>query len=248
MLIPAIEYPTFATGEPQRLGADAIAGYAAALRRQLFGLRATPIDVHGLAARTERMAVNRRRMRIAWDLEHDVQDDEGRPALGICEHDPEAPETVMISLNGERLADHPQLLRSTAVHELAHAIFDMPAALGGTARKTFRTLAAEAAPRAPIDWAEWRADAFMGAFLVPPDRLARAVARQAGAMEIPFRWRTGTNGVPMPFLDIDPHSESVDWLIDALAESFGVNPAFITVRLKKGRFFGCRARANERGR
>jgi hypothetical protein len=56
------------------------------------------------------------------------------------------------------------------------------------------------------------------------------------------------DGVPTPFLDIDQHSQSVDWLIDALAESFGVNPAFITVRLKKGGFFGRRAHANARGR
>jgi len=55
---------------------------------------------------------------VAWDIDHPVHDDDGEPVLGVCEHDPAEPGTVMISLNGELLRDQPELLRSTAIHEL----------------------------------------------------------------------------------------------------------------------------------
>lgn len=60
-------------------------------------------------------------------------------ALGVCENDPELPDTVMISVNASLLAHQPEVIRSTAAHEFAHAIFDMPAAMGGNIRRTFRT-------------------------------------------------------------------------------------------------------------
>ena len=94
-------------------------------------------------------------MRIAWDIEHDVRDNKGKPVLGLCEVDADAPDTVMISISGARLIDRPELFRSTAVHELAHAIFDMPAALG---RKS-RSLSASASRRpigAGSSGATWR--------------------------------------------------------------------------------------------
>jgi hypothetical protein len=59
----------------------------------------------------------------------------------------------------------------------------------------------------------------MGAFIVPLDRLANAVARQAGAMDMPFRWRTGPNGLPM-----HRDADMIDCLVESLAESFGVSP------------------------
>jgi hypothetical protein len=242
-----IEYPTTAAGEPQRITAESLAKHASALRLQLFGLRTKPITVDELASRTKRLTVNRRPLRIAWDIEHDVQDNKGSSVLGICEVDSEAPDTVMISINGARLVDRPEVFRSTAVHELAHAIFDMPAALGRNTRKTFHARAAKAPPvsGAPVDWTEWRADEFMGAFLVPLPLLARAVAKEAGAMQIPFRWRSGPSGLPVPFLDMEPCAE-IGWLVDGLAETFGVTPAFIAVRLKKGGFIVRRSQANER--
>lgn len=240
-----IDYPTSATGEAGRMSGETLARYAGELRRQLFGMRTRPVEVDELARKTKRLAVNGRRICLAWDIEHEVEDHQGKPVLGICDVDPDAPDTVMISINGPRLVDRPGVFRSTAVHELAHAIFDMPAVLGKT-RKAFQTSAETAAiAGGPIDWTEWRADAFMGAFLVPLSRLAHAVAKEAGALEIPFRWRSAApNGMPIPFLDIDPNAEAVGWLMDSLTEAFGVTPAFIAVRLKKGGLIG-RPRAND---
>lgn len=240
-----IDYPATPTGEPRRMNAESLARHADGLRHQLFGMRSKPIDVEELVAKTKRLMVNRRGVRIAWDIEHDVQDNKGKPVLGVCEVDSEAPDTVMISVNGARLADRPEVFRSTAVHELAHAIFDMPAALGGNGRKTFWTSAADTPGVDAIDWTEWRADEFMGAFLAPLQQLARAVAKQAGAMGISVRWRAGRNGLAAPFLDLGPSSEMIDWLVDALAETFGVTPAFIAVRLKKGGFIARRPRNND---
>jgi hypothetical protein len=87
-----------------------------------------------------------------------------------------------------------------------------------------------------IDWPEWRVGVFMGAFIVPLDRLASAVARQAGAMDLPFRWRTGPNGLPLPSIAGDRDADMIDCLVESLADKFGVSPAFMAVRLKKGGF------------
>ena len=116
----------------------------------------------------------------------------------------------------------------------------MPAAFDGPARRAFRTSVdqAKAAPGSVIDWVEWRADEFMGAFLVPPDRLARAVARQAGAMELRLGWRLDKSGRTAPFIDDHPLSERMGWLVDDLAETFGVSAPFIAARLRRGGLVG----------
>ena len=155
-----IDYPATAAGEPRPMNAAFLGGRAGALRRELFGVRAEPIEVAELAAKTKRLVVNGRRVRIAWDIEHDVRDNKGKPVLGLCEVDADAPDTVMISISGARLIDRPELFRSTAVHELAHAIFDMPAALGRKSRKAVYASGAEtpSVGGGRIDWTEWRAN------------------------------------------------------------------------------------------
>jgi hypothetical protein len=184
--------------------------------------------------------------------------------LGVCENDPELPDTVMISVNASLLAHQPEVIRSTAAHEFAHAIFDMPAILqagpawlaahgnaqigvadfggGGNIRRTFRTSVAPAIakPGAPIDWVEWRADEFMGAFLVPADKLARVLPKHASALDLPFRWRAAPDGRSVPFVDLDPSEGTLGLLVDDLAEAFGVTAAFMSVRLAKGGFIGRR--------
>jgi len=228
----SVEYPCFASGEPVRLSAEAIRAAGAELRRRLFGFVVKPLDAADLFRRAARLRVNGRTFGIVWDMDHPVHDDEGEPVLGVCEHDPLEPATVMISLNAELLADQPELLRSTVAHELGHAVFDMPAAMAKGTARAFRSRAEARAPEAPIDWREWRADEFMGAFLTPRRQLTRAFTREASGYGLTLRWRGGE--IPRPWLSAAVVGWSViDAIAATLAEEFGVSESFIGVRLRK---------------
>lgn len=261
-MVLAIAYASTAAGDPHRLSAQAIGRIASDIRTRLFGVQPRPVDVAALIAKTARLAVNGKPITLSWGLDRPIHDEDGREALGVCENDPELPDTVMISINTSLLAHQPEVIRSTAAHEFAHAIFDMPAILqvgparlaargnaqigsadlggGGNIRRTFRTTAAPAIarPGAPIDWVEWRADEFMGAFLVPADKLARVLPKHASALDLPFRWRAAPDGRSVPFVDLDPSEGTLGLLVDELAEAFGVTATFMSVRLAKGGFIG----------
>ena len=241
-MVLAIAYPSTAAGDPHRLSAQKIASIASDIRSRLFGIQPRPVDVAALIAKTARLVVNGKPITLSWGLDRPIHDENGQEALGVCENDPELPDTVMISVNASLLAHQPEVIRSTAAHEFAHAIFDMPAAMGGNIRRTFRTSVAPAIakPGAPIDWVEWRADEFMGAFLVPADKLARVLPKHASALDLPFRWRAAPDGRSVPFVDLDPSEGTLGLLVDDLAEAFGVTAAFMSVRLAKGGFIGRR--------
>ena len=241
-MVLAIAYPSTAAGDPHRLSAQKIASIASDIRSRLFGIQPRPVDVAALIAKTARLVVNGKPITLSWGLDRPIHDENGHEALGVCENDPELPDTVMISVNASLLAHQPEVIRSTAAHEFAHAIFDMPAAMGGNIRRTFRTSVAPAIarPGAPIDWVEWRADEFMGAFLVPADKLARVLPKHASALDLPFRWRAASDGRSVPFVDLDPSEGTLGLLVDDLAEAFGVTAAFMSVRLAKGGFIGRR--------
>lgn len=227
-----IEYPSFASGEPVRLSAQSILAIGAELRKRLFGFAVRPLDVAGLAQRASRLRVNGRDLRIAWDTEHAVHDDKGNAVLGVCAHDPCEPGTVLISLNGPVLADQPELLRSTAVHELGHAVFDMPGAMAAGALRSFRSNSEAPATGPVVDWREWRANEFMGAFLAPRRQLARSLTRQAAAYGARVRWEDGEK--PMPFITQSNEDRAVaDAIALGLAEEFGVSEALMAVRLRK---------------
>lgn len=239
-MVLAIAYPSTAAGDPHRLSAQKIASIASDIRSRLFGIQPRPVDVAALIAKTARLLVNGKPITLSWGLDRPIHDENGHEALGVCENDPELPDTVMISVNASLLAHQPEVIRSTAAHEFAHAIFDMPAAMGGNIRRTFRTSVAPAIakPGAPIDWVEWRADEFMGAFLVPADKLARVLPKHASALDLPFRWRAAPDGRSVPFVDLDPSEGTLGLLVDDLSEAFGVTAAFMSVRLAKGGFIG----------
>lgn len=239
-MVLAIAYPSTAAGDPHRLSAQKIASIASDIRSRLFGIQPRPVDVAALIAKTADLVVNGKPITLSWGLDRPIHDENGHEALGVCENDPELPDTVMISVNASLLAHQPEVIRSTAAHEFAHAIFDMPAAMGGNIRRTFRTSVAPAIarPGAPIDWVEWRADEFMGAFPVPADKLARVLPKHASALDLPFRWRAAPDGRSVPFVDLDPSEGTLGLLVDDLAEAFGVTAAFMSVRLAKGGFIG----------
>ena len=219
-MVLAIAYPSTAAGDPHRLSAQKIASIASDIRSRLFGIQPRPVDVAALIAKTARLLVNGKPITLSWGLDRPIHDENGHEALGVCENDPELPDTVMISVNASLLAHQPEVIRSTAAHEFAHAIFDMPAAMGGNIRRTFRTSVAPAIarPGAPIDWVEWRADEFMGAFLVPADKLARVLPKHASALDLPFRWRAAPDGRSVPFVDLDPSEGTLGLLVDDLTE------------------------------
>jgi len=94
----------------------------------MFGTRGKPFEANELAAKATRFLINGRPCASCGTL-RTTCDLDGKWVLGVCEQDPDEPDAVMISAS-PRLAARPATLRSTAVHELAHAIFDMPVALG----------------------------------------------------------------------------------------------------------------------
>ena len=227
-----VAYPSYASGEPRPMKAAVIRGIASEVRRRLFAGSPRKIEPADLARRANRMKVNGREVRVIWDLEHSVHDSKGAPVLGICEYDPQEPRAVMISISSE-LADEPELFRSTAAHEFGHAIFDMPAVMGADARQSFRSKLNVGGNAPAIDWREWRADEFMGAFLVPPYQLSKGFARCASAADLPLRWK-GAGKLSTPAICIgDVGADLVESVIDTLAEEFGVSPAFMAVRLRK---------------
>lgn len=227
-----VEYPSFASGEPVRLSAQSILAIGAELRKRLFGFAVRPLDVAGLAQRASKLRVNGRDLRIAWDTGHAVHDDDGNAVLGACEYDPSEPGTVLISLNASVLTDQPELLRSTAAHELGHAVFDMPAAMAASAMRAFRSSSEAPATGPVVDWKEWRADEFMGAFLAPRRQLTRSFTRQAAGHGARVRWEDGEK--PMPFIKQNNEDRSLaDAIALALAEEFGVSEALMAVRLRK---------------
>lgn len=231
-MVVSVQYPCFSSGEPRAISAAAIGEIAASLRHRLFGFAARPVNVAALAQRMSAIAVNGRSLRLSWDWQHAVHDGGGSPVLGISEHDPAEPATVFISLNGELLGEQPELLRSTAAHELGHALFDMPAAIAKHTARAFSSRP-DANSEAQQNWREWRANEFMGAFLAPKHQLARALVRAARGCGLEPEWRAHA-GAPSPLIaHARAHAAAFDTVLDALAEQFGVSQAFIAMRLKR---------------
>ncbi len=230
-MVASVEYPSFGSGEPVRLSAETIRALGADLRRRLLGFVVRPVNPDDLFRRTARLRVNGTQLRLVWDAEHPVHDEEGSPVLGVCEYDPAEPGEVMISLNSDLLEDRPELLRSTAAHELGHAIFDMPAALTAGSARAFRSGLKAPAKDAPIDWREWRADEFMGAFLAPRRQLTRAFIREASAVGASIAW---CGEAPTPCMKTSRNGWSaIEAIVAALAGEFGLSESFIVVRLRK---------------
>jgi hypothetical protein len=182
-----------------------------------------------LIARTTRLAVNGKPITLSWGLDRPIHDEDGREALGVCENDPELPDLGVhqhqhqpagSSAGGDPFDRRP---RVCARHRQA--------------RRTDRLGRMAAGSQACADCVNLTACEFMGAFLVPADKLARV---------LPFRWRAAQSlsgkdsGRSVPFVDLDPSEGTLGLLVDELAEAFGVTVAFMSVRLAKGGFIGRR--------
>lgn len=227
-----LRYPHYLPSrEPRPMRAAEIWRVAEATRRQLCVHPKRPrVEIGSIITRCRRLEVNDLTFETHWECGHPVHDDDGLPVLGVTEHDGD-PSAAMIYLNGELMQDREDLVRSTALHELGHAVFDVPGwiAAGRTPDRSYRT--DEDRERRPIDWREWRANEFMGAFLAPRPLLHSHLVRRAAALGLPLV--SSGRYDDLPVLRVSLAESYVETLLVELAELFGVSPDFIEVRLRK---------------
>ena len=119
-------YPHTPAMEPRPMKAQAIWAFADTVRRQVLGsMHRGPVQPRAVAGRLTAAVVNGIAMHFVWDFENTIQDERRRQVAGMCEHSPDEPGQVMISINPREVADRPDLERSTFGHELGHGLYDM---------------------------------------------------------------------------------------------------------------------------
>ena len=228
-----VQYPHHAaSGAPQPLSAEALWAVAAQVRRQaMAGREGFALGAEALVAVAREVRANGRALAVAWDLANPVHDEAGLPVLGVCETDPELPDTALVSVNARMVAGRPDLAASTAAHELGHVLFDVPAALGAPARR-YRSVTAD--PDALLDRtaaaSERRANEFMGALLAPPVPLHTRLLALARAEGLRLA-RAPHEGRPAsPVVAPGNPPDLVAGVLAALAAEFGVTERFVAVR------------------
>lgn len=230
--------------EPKRMRAQAIWQVAEAARRQICVPRHRPkVDVDRLISRTRNMQVNGLAFETRWELGSAITDDLGNPVLGATEYDQSCPLTALLYLNRELVGDQDDLARSTAAHELGHAVFDAPSWIWRMREQSLQsstssprcfqpTSPAEAPAESGMDWQEWRTNEFMGGFLAPRRLVHLHMHKRAAALGIPMVSASHDDELPLvngPKAGFD----RLEALATELAELFGVSIAFMQVRLRK---------------
>lgn len=241
---------------PDRISARDIGQVAAQVRRQ-FGYRPgapLKVDHHELVEGVRLVQVNGLPVKVEWGLDAPVIDEGGAPALGSCEFDLSLPDHALVYVNTQEIGSREYLERSTALHELGHAIFDSPGwivanrqgrlkigdgAQGTTRVFRFVTTCEEhfcnrSVESGDIDWSEFRANEFMGAFLAPECSLRDSLYRLCGDMRIPLV--NGNPGLPAGARQADfsgRHASYLEYAVCELGRERGLSPSFIRVRLKK---------------
>ncbi len=233
-----VQYPHHAaSGAPRPLSAEALWAVAAQVRRQaMAGREGFALGAEALVAAAREVRANGRAVAVAWDLAHPVHDEAGIPVLGVCETDPELPDTALVSVNARMVAGRPDLAASTAAHELGHVLFDVPAALGAPARR-YRSVTAD--PEALLDRvtaaSERRANEFMGALLAPavPLHLRLLLHARAEGLRTVHAAHHGRQGSRV--LAADNPSDAVAGVVAAVAGDFGISERFVRVRVARYR-------------
>lgn len=254
------------TGKPRYVTNTDIQAVASSVRAQAGLGDKRCITVDDLLA-IKGVRANGTAYAIEWSVEAAVTNEQGQPVLGLCEYDAQGlPDTALIFVNPEAVAAYDGLLISTLAHELGHGVFDVPGWIIESAASTLPGLLETAArqryrcetpdvqhlspgrdpERRVRDFAEWRANEFMGSLLVPKVLLARALDECAAALKLPLEAQTSTPSlVPLsasPDIRIARSLSGADLsvkvpaLIKALAGAFGVSRRFIEVRLQR---YGC---------
>jgi hypothetical protein len=230
--------------EPERLRKEEIWQVGEAARLQVCGATQRPkVDVARIVARSRNLTVNGLCFDAHWELGRPVTDDAGNPVMGAVEYDESWPMAAMIYVNAEVIGDRDDLARSTCVHELGHAIFDAPAWIARAHTLPDRTepdpprhfqqwVAGDEELKLAIDWPEWRANEFMGAFLAPRHLLHRHMHKRAAALRIPMVAAGHGNALPI-IKAAKAGFDAIETLAIELAEIFGVSISFTQVRLRK---------------
>lgn len=233
----SLTYPHTRSGACSVREAAGIWAIAAQLRHQIAGASGSlVIDPRRLPVLCRGLSVNGRTIRIEWDFDHAVHDDSGNPAFGVCETDGESLDTAYVSVNGPLLKDRADLLSSTSLHELGHAVLDVPNVLAAQEpRRRYRSFTASAASlMRSTNRSEWRANEFMGASLTPPFQLHRELLRQARSEELVLVRAPHCGRPTWPVLDGNKNDpDAVAGVIDVVAQEFGVSPRFVEVRLQR---------------
>lgn len=222
------------TGAPRALSAAAVRAVAAQVRRQVAQMPdSLALPLPALLDACREVAVNGRRISVAWDTASMLHDEAGHPVLGMCDTDPDEPGWAYLSVNGPVTRHRPDLALSTAAHELGHLLFDVPAALACGTRR-YRAVAASPQVLDRVGrGAEGRANEFMGALLVPAVPLHTrllALARSEG-LRLARASHQGRPGSPV--VAAGNPREALAGVVAALAGDFGVSERFVAVRLDR---------------
>ena len=245
----------YAPSFPDRRNADDAPRFwlvANMLRRQVFPQEPEqPLQATDMPKLFPRMLINGQAIEIAWDLQNRIHDAAGQEVYGVCEMEPELAGTANVCINGPLLKSRPDVMLSTAAHELGHVVFDIAETLGSRAAgyRHYRSKdAAENAFRdaAAVSFSEWRANEFMGALLAPAIAVHRRLLHHAMNERLAIL-RTKSAGHPVwPVVSGHNDPDALAGLTEVLAQEFGVSPRFMSVRLSQYRLITSSAR--RRGR
>ena len=125
-----------------------------------------------------------------------------------------------------------------------HGLYDMPAAVHerrglrmeyeGEASRRYRRLGGSLHGSDEMDWNEWRANEFMGAFLAPPVAFHQSLVRLANEHGLPLLNRPSLGKIGLPIIDIRRADvDALEETVDRLGEAFGITPDFARVRMRK---------------
>jgi hypothetical protein len=226
-----LNYPHCArTKQADRLRSFEIWQLAVDARRQLCRRpRLAAIRIEDLMTRCRRLSVNGTAFDLHWECSGPVFDDLGRPVFGATEY-VKGERAVVLRLNPELIGSADDLARSTALHELGHAVFEAPGWVAGScASEQSRAFSTSASQAATANWSEWRANEFMGGFLAPRDLLHRELVKAASHLRLRLVAGDDPSGLPL----LDGRQFDIDDLVTVLSERFGISPTFIEVRLAK---------------
>jgi len=230
--------------EPAKLRREEIWQVAETARLQIGGLAPRPkIELSRIVGRAQRFMVNGLAFEAHWEIGRSVTDEAGHPVMGAIEYDESWPSAAMIYVNGELIGDREDIARSTVVHELGHAVFDAPSWIkcgqsrprgeGAASALHFQQSApAEEASDGGMDWPEWRANEFMGAFLAPRRLLHLRLHKRAAGLRIPLIEAPHSDGLPV-VNGRKAGFDAIETLAIELAELFGVSIPFMHVRFQK---------------